>query len=141
MIFELKMAATSHHDVNIIEHTKEEDKSLWSELPTELVDLIAGSAYATNPGIIGTIRATCKSWSSISSIIRCPLPSQNEHQYPYLLMLKDDICKFIHPIYDHSFHLEIPALLDVFNSRNWIGCFLFKEMTLIFSSIHSQEQE
>ncbi|XP_050211275.1 F-box/kelch-repeat protein At1g57790-like [Mercurialis annua] len=78
----------------------------------------------TDVGAVFAIWNTCKLWRSIirsfPSFVRYP-PS--DPRYPYLLSLKDQTCRFVHPFYDHTFCLEFPELLDThirFSKFGWL---------------------
>ncbi|XP_050231889.1 F-box/kelch-repeat protein At1g57790-like [Mercurialis annua] len=98
------------------------ERSSWSALQTDVMDEILKYFYGTTDvDAVFAIWKTCKAWrSTVRSIVPYP-PS--DPRYPYLLSLKDQTCRFVHPFYGHTFCLEFPELLDThirFSKFGWL---------------------
>ena len=107
---------------NILRQEKKELHGLWSELPQDLLDLISAHLFVAD---FSTFRAICKSWRSKTPIYRPPptLLKFPHSDSPCLMSLGGNKCKIYHPIYNSTYHMDIPVLLGArirFSKYGWL---------------------
>ncbi|XP_050229283.1 F-box protein At4g00893-like [Mercurialis annua] len=97
------------------------ERSSWCALDSGVMSEILKYFNDTDGDAVFAIWKTCKPWRSIvRSIVRYP---PYDPRYPYLLSLKDQTCRFVHPFYGHTFCLEFPELLNThirFSKFGWL---------------------